>query len=241
MLFNSGPQVRESTCNQPLVENIFMAGTEKTPINFTVQDSGIKSGYKIRSSDSLIAITDLQNFADKEKYVWHTVTYDLVDGNATDHLSSHTVWLTIGTLENPSIGLCHYLTGEFPWGNSNLTSKDLPKVKRFSEHSKIWRADKPAQVLAAGGHMHAGATNLQIFKNSEVFCDSIATYGTANSGHAHGGMGMKKRQVKAGNYTNSDVSFIENISMCEFPKGVPLAVNDAMHIQTNYDMELHKG
>jgi hypothetical protein len=240
------------------MENIFMSGNEKTPANFTLPDSKIKAGYKVRPSDSFIINTDLQNFAPKEQYVWQTITYDIVDGPAPDHLSSQTVWLTIGTLENPSIGLCHYTNGEFPWSLTNLTSKDLPKTKVFSEHSKIWRAEGAGLVLVAGGHVHAGATNIEIFKNHEVFCDSVATYSKAISadgsrgGHSHGGgsgpgsgmtsmPGMKKRQVKGGDYSNNDVEFISTISMCNFPEGVPLRINDALHIQANYDLNLHKG
>jgi hypothetical protein len=227
-----------------------MGGTERTIVNFTLPDSKILAGYKIHNSDSFIINTDLQNFNAKEQYVWQTISYDIVEGTPKDYLSSQIVWLTIGTLENPSIGLCHYFNGEFPWGPTNLTKNDLPNRKIFAEHSKVWRAESPGLILSSGGHVHAGATNIEIHKNFQVFCNSVAAYGKSNaesggSGHHGGGgamgPGMRKRQVPGGNYTNNDVEFVSSMSMCNFPEGVPLAKNDSLHIQANYDLNLHKG
>jgi hypothetical protein len=239
MLFNTGIDVREPTCGQPFIENLFMSGNERTPTNYSLVGNGLKSGYIVRPSDDFMTLLNLQNFADKEQYVWQTFTYDIVEDSPAEYLPAQIVWFTIGTLENPSLGLCHWANGEFPWGTTNLTNKDLPKSRVFSEHSKIWTSDKTGLILATGGHVHPGAKNLEIFENGKQICDSVATYKKAGEGgHGHAPM---KRQIPAGNYSNNDVEFVANMRFCEFPQGVPMKPGDKLHIQTNYDLDLHKG
>lgn len=226
-----------------------MSGNERTLNNFTAVGSKVKAGYKVRPDDAFALDTDLQNFSNTEKFVWQTITYDIIDGPAKDYKPSQVVWLTIGNLENPSIGLCHYFNFNNPFGASNLTSKDLPKSLKFAEHSKIWKSDREGNILSSGGHLHAGGVNMEIFKNDKMFCNSTASYGKpspGSSGHSHGPMGpmgpMKfKRQVQAGNWSNSELEFIESMSMCNYPEGIPIKKGDALYIQSNYDLERHKG
>ena len=223
-----------------------MSGNERSMSNYTVQGSKIKSGYKFGPTDALAMITDLQNFADVDKYVWQTMTYDIIDGPAPDYMAGHVVWLTIGSFENPSGALCNYFKKGNSFGASNLTGWDLPNTLKFSEHSRVWKSDRNGYMLSAGGHLHAGGVNMEIFHNNTVVCDSRATYETSpapGGGHSHGkpGMGHAKRQVKAGNYSNTEIEYIENMSMCNFPDGIPIRKGDTSHIQANYDLVTHKG
>src|SRR6201994_227442 len=213
VLLNAGPNVVEPTCGQPFLENIFMSGNEKGSTDYAIQN-GPKSGYAIGAHDTFVLNTELQNYADKEKFVWQSISYEIVEGSRKDYTPSKIVWLTIGKIENPSVALCHFFNGEFPWGPTNLTGRDQPMLSRFSEHSAIWRSDKDGTILQAGGHLHDGGDNVLIFQNGEVFCDSKAKYAIGGSSHSHNhggssgnmagmaGMATQKRQLKGGDYTN---------------------------------------
>jgi len=137
VLLNTGLQVKEGTCNQPLIENIFMGGNERSSIDYAISGARIKSGYQVHKADKFAMNTELQNLKTEDKYAWQTVTYDILENPAKDVRSSKVVWLTIGVVENPSVALCHYMNNDFPWGATNLTARDQPTKLVFSEHSKI--------------------------------------------------------------------------------------------------------
>jgi hypothetical protein len=260
ILFNSGSEVREATCNQPYVENIFMSGNERTMANFSVPTSNIHSAYKVHANDAFVLNTELQNFNAKDQYVWQTITYDVwepekqVDPLAPPSVyqapfrEGKIVWLTIGNFQNPSVGLCHYLNPAPPFGDTNLTKWDLPKTQKFAEHSKIWTSNFLGDILSSGGHMHAGGTSVGIFKNQKRICESMPVYAKGKGGAVHGHMRdvansttVEKRQVKPGAYSNLEVEYIERISMCEFAHGIPLEVGDELFMIADYDLEKHKG
>jgi len=239
VLLNTGSSIVEPTCNQQFLENIFMAGNEKTPTNYALPKSKVKSGYVITASDTFLLNTELQNLSDKEKFVWQTVYYDIIEGNFKDYESAHIVWMTVGTLENPSLAMCRYYgSGEFPWGPTNLTKYDLPTARVFQEHSALWHSDKEGTILESGGHLHDGGLNVVLFKNNEPFCDSVAQYaaGAGSGGHNHG-----KRQIDGGSYSNTDLTHIEEVKTCKFYDGIPLQKGDILHIQANYDFNKHRG
>jgi hypothetical protein len=238
VLLNVGPTIIEPTCNQPFLENVFMSGNEKTPTNYAIPESKVKSGYVITAKDTFLMNTELQNLSNKEKYVWETVYYDLVEGTPKEFESSHIVWMTVGSIENPSLAYCRwYGGGEFPWGSTNLTKIDQPVTRVFQEHSSLWHSDKEGTILQAGGHLHDGGLDVMLFKNNEMFCDSVAHYTSGAASHHHG-----KRQIDGGNdYKNTDLEHIDSVQACRFPNGIPLAKGDIMHIQANYDFTKHKG
>jgi hypothetical protein len=228
-----------------------MSGNERTMANFSVPDASIRTAYRVGPDDAFVLNTELQNFAEREQYVWQSITYDVYDkppvsSNGTaatpPFRQSKIVWLTIGNYQNPSVGLCHYLNPAPPFGESNLTSWDLPKKLQFAEHSKIWKSDSKGDIMSSGGHMHAGGTDVTIWKNEKNICRSIPTYAKGKAGAGHGHMrGVEKRQVKAGGYGNMDVEYIERISMCEFPQGLPIKPGDQLYMIADYDLEKHKG
>jgi hypothetical protein len=235
VLLNTGPGVVEPTCSSSFLENIFMAGNERTPTNYALPNSQQRSGYVLSSSDTLLLNTELQNMSDKEKYVWETISYDIVEGVPKEYESAHIVWLAVGTQENPSIISCR--SGENPFGTTNLTKIDQPTVKVFSEHSQLWHSDKSGTILQAGGHLHDGGLDVMLFKNHELFCDSVAKYANGAASHHHG-----KRQIDGGaEYSNEQLQHIESVETCKFPGGVPLEKGDVLHIQANYNFDQHKG
>jgi hypothetical protein len=221
------------------MENIFMSGNERTIVDYAVAGAKIKSGYEVHKSDRFVMNTELQNLNAEEKFAWQTVSYDILEKPARDVRPSKVIWLTIGKIENPSIGLCHYFNQNFPWGASNLTGRDQPTKLVFSEHSSIWKSDKDGYILQSGGHAHDGATNLVIFQNYKPLCDSVVEYSTAPGGHQH--HGKVKRQIKAGNYSDKDVPHIKKLKFCNFPDGVPLRRGDTLFIETNYDLVRYPG
>jgi hypothetical protein len=226
-----------------------MSGNEKGPTDYAI-NNGPKSGYSLAKQDTFALNTELQNYGDKEKFVWEAITYEIAEGARNEYTPSKIVWLTIGKMENPSIALCHFFNEEFPWGPTNLTGRDQPMVSRFSEHSAIWRSDKDGMILQAAGHLHDGGENVLIIQNGEVFCDSKAKYeiGATSHSHNHGGKGgggkmgampAQKRQLRGGNYSNTDIPHISELGRCDYTKGRPLRPGDGLYIQANYDLTAH--
>jgi hypothetical protein len=240
VLLNIGPSVVEPTCNQPFLENIFMAGNEKTPTNYALPKSKVKSGYVITPRDTFLINVELQNLSDKEKYVWETIYYDIVEGVPKDYQSAHIVWLTVGTVENPSLAMCRYYgSGEFPWGPTNLTKTDQPLTRTFQEHSALWHSDKDGTIMQSGGHLHDGGLDVILFKNNTPFCDSVAQYAAGPPKHSHGP--KEKRQIDGGKYENTELSHITEVNTCKFYDGLPLEKGDILHIQANYDFDKWRG
>jgi hypothetical protein len=218
------------------VENIFMCGNEKSPGEYAIQGSPIKSGYRLAPTDRFVFQTQVQNMDEKEKWVWQTVTYEYLPGPNLDYKQAQTVWLTIGERSNPSQTTCSKKV-ENPFGASNITETNVPKVRTFQEHSKIVRCVGDGLVIKSGGHVHDGATGADIFKNDNIICKSVATY-RKGAGHHHRKL---KRQIKAEGYDPADLEHIDGLSMCRWPEGVPIKKDDILYMTANYDFNLHKG
>jgi hypothetical protein len=75
------------------------------------------------------------------------------------------------------------------------------------------------------GHLHDGATSIDLFMNGKRVCEAKATY---SSGPSAAGMGA-----------NHGGEHISSISSC--PLGVPLKVNDKFWLAANYDFTKHQG
>jgi hypothetical protein len=212
-----------------------MCGNEKSPGEYAIRGSPVKSGYSIGPLDRFVFQTQVQNMDDREKWVWQTVTYEYVPGKqAKDYKKSQIVWLTIGERSNPSQTTCLKRVPN-PFGISNITETNVPKSRTFREHSKIVHAVGDGLVLKSGGHVHDGSTGADVFKNDEVICNSVATY-RKGAGHHH------KRQIKAdGSYSTADLEHISDLSMCRWPQGLPMKQGDLLYMTANYDFTLHKG
>lgn len=249
VLLNSGPTVVEPTCNQALVESIFLVGNERTDGGYALKGAQVKSGYKLSPMDTFIMQTELMNLDDKEKWVWQTISYEYLPGAQPEYKNGKTVWMTIGEVSNPGLTFCDRMIAN-PFGVSNLTSEALPRSMKFSEHSKIWKSAFDGYILRTAGHLHEGATGIGIYQNSKMICDSVPTYskdavspmaGADDAKSAKHSHGMRKRQVKAGNYSNSDIEHIASQGSCDYPKGLQLKKGDTMHVQANYDFNVRAG
>lgn len=153
VLLNSGPAVIEPNCGSAgKTENIFMSGNERTDGGFALPGSSIKSGYSLTPNDKFILTTQLMNMEDKEKWAWVTIIYEYLEGAHPDYKQGKTVWQSIGPPKG-QIQPCGNKV-QNPWGPSNLTESQQPKIDVFSEHSLPWTAPKDGFLMSAGGHMH---------------------------------------------------------------------------------------
>jgi hypothetical protein len=232
---NMGPSAKSPGCNDIQSENVGMAGNEKSSILYALPDpTALKAGYKLTKKDTFLLTTQLMNLQDREKWVWVTVTYDIVEGPRPDYVQSRFIWKSLSTT---TAGVC--TTGPNPFGPTNLTGDMQPMARKFSEHSLPITANLDGVILATGGHMHDGGLGIDILQNDKVICTSTAKYATASNGT--GGHGHKRRQIPGGNYNNNDIDHIASQHRCTWPQGIPVSKKDRMWIAANYDFDAHHG
>ncbi|KAF2663348.1 hypothetical protein BT63DRAFT_461457 [Microthyrium microscopicum] len=233
VLLNTGPQVLDGNCGTSKIDNMFMSGNERSMNGYSLPNAKIKSGYRIHKDDSFVLTTELMNMQDKEQWVWLTISYEYLDGHQPDYKDGRMLWMSIGP-----IGIrCGGAAVKSPWGPSNLTLAQQPKLDVFSEHSLPWVAPRDGWILATGGHMHDGGVNLQVFHNDKLICTSTPTY--AHDGHGMGG--MRKRQIKGGEKSNDDIDHIKKQEGCNFLEGRPMKKGDTLYIAANYDFKRFPG
>jgi hypothetical protein len=233
VLLNSGPGIIETNCGAS-VENIFMDGNERSLNGFALPNAAIKSGYNIGKANTFILQTELMNLQDKEKFVWMTITYEVLPGLHPDFKQGKTVWMNISPMMGGACGKV-----QSPWGPSNLTASQQPKSLVFSEHSLPWTAPKDGWVMSTGGHLHDGGASLDVYHNNKVICRSMPHY--EKGGHGMGAKRRVKRQVKGGSASNDEIEHIAKQSGCAFPSGLPLKKGEKMWIEANYDFTKRPG
>jgi hypothetical protein len=223
------------------IENLFMAGNERSPVFFALAGSSIQSGYLITPKDTFTLDTQLMNLQDKEKWVWVTITYDIVENPSNDMKTGRNAWMSLSPW---TAGACP-ATFENKFGETNLTSTLQPKKDVFAEHSLPWVADADGFILATGGHMHDGGVNTEIFLNDKKICTSNSEYGTGAGEHAHadkpkgGPEGMPG--AAGGPASNAEIPHIQKQTRCTFKDGMPIKKGDSMYIVANYDFTKHAG
>lgn len=249
-------------CGWKNMENVFMSSKERNPGLFTQAKSSVKTGYHILEEDQFVVFTELMNMGDQEKWAWVTITYDYIDGEQPDYLDGKVIWQQIGRNscgDDP----------RNPFGESNMTDNRQPIKMAFGEHSFPWELPYDAQLLGTNGHMHDGATSMEIFLNDKHVCTTAPSYsskqtkegmgmagagmagsGMAGGGHSHGG---RKRDVKpvankpgvkplaGGNYTNTQIDHIEQQIPCIFEPPLKVKKGDKMNLVANYDFNKHPG
>jgi len=236
VLWNAGPKVWDSNCGNSRVENIYMAGNERSSVGYGIQGAKIKTGYKLQPQDMFAMTTQLMNMEDKEKWVWITMNFEYLDGPQPDYKVGKPIWMSIG------IGPGAWCPGDDytknPFGASNITISQQPKALRFSEHSMPWRALQDGYILSTGGHMHDGGVSTEIFKNDALLCDSLPHYAKTTQGHhpMH-----DRRQISGGATSNTEIEHIEKQDPCLYMEGVPLKKGDQMYMKVNYDFEKYPG
>jgi hypothetical protein len=212
-----------------------MSGNERTVSEFAFANSTVKSGYNVNPQDAFVLHTQLMNLDDVEKWVWVTITYEVLDGVQPDYKQGKQVFMTIG---NPIAACGRPVTK--PWGPSNLTANLKPISESFIERSEPWIAPQDGFILSTGGHMHDGGVSTEIFKNNERICNSIPHYSKAKAAHSHGDA-VKRQQPSGPTAANADIEHIERQDACYYPTGIPLKKGDTMHLQVKYDFKEHPG
>ncbi|KAF2398655.1 hypothetical protein EJ06DRAFT_557869 [Trichodelitschia bisporula] len=236
VVLNFGFQVRDAVCPDGLqgyMEHLFETGNERTDIDFTLQNSSIKSGYHLRAGDTFLINTELMNMEDKEKWTWLTLTYDVIDGFPAEYKEGKVVWTSIGPPR------CSGVPDVNPFGQTNLTKSQQPVRTVFTEYSIPWVSRKNGWIMGSNGHMHDGGTSTEVFKNDQRICISYPHY--SMGGHGMGGMGHDKRQLRAGNHTNTDIEHIDVQEGCFYTDPVPIKKGDSLYIRANYDFTAHAG
>jgi hypothetical protein len=177
-----GPRVYDPVCGESNTETLFSSGNERSTVRFHSAQSPIKSGYHVRADDTLTVVGEYKSEVDREQHVWLTLTYEIFDGPQPRFRDAHVVWLsTIG-----SLNCARSASLRNPFGQSNLTSTGVPKTLAFSEKSMPWISPIDGTILGMGGHVHDGATSLELFQNGRRLCESKAGYSKGGSG----GMGV---------------------------------------------------
>jgi hypothetical protein len=241
-----------------MMEIIFMSSKERSEALFLLPNSSVKTAYHLEPEDSFVLSTELYNMDDKEKWLWVTVTYDYIDGVNTDYKDGKMVWMTIGR------SLCGH-SFDNPFGASNMTMFAQPLKMNFSEHSIPWDIPYNAQLLGTNGHMHDGASSMDIFHDGQLVCTSIPKYGNATAhgmagggmaaggmaaggmaggmlgggGHSHGKRDLKP--IVAGNYTNTQIEHILRQTPCIHEPPLKVEKGGKMFLAANYNFYKHPG
>jgi hypothetical protein len=219
---NAGPKIRDPVCGESNTETLFSAGNERTVTRFYNPTLPVKAGYRLHEEDVLTIVGEYKNEIDKEQWVWLTLTWELFDGKQPTFKDSHVVWMS--TIA--SLNCAKYKNQPHPFGEANVTAAGHPKPGKltFTEHSVPWESPINGTVLGMGGHLHDGATSIDLFMNGKRVCEAKATYS-----NGPGGMGSNQ----------SGGEHISSISSC--PLGTPLKVNDKFWLAAHYDFTKHQG
>jgi hypothetical protein len=185
-----GPRIFDPVCGESNTETLFSSGNERSTTRFYSPASPVKSGYRVRAADTLTVVGEYKSELDRAQWVWLTLSWELFEGARPEFRDAHVVWLsTIGSLN------CARSAGaRNPFGESNLTSAGVPKTLTFSEKSVPWTSPVDGTILGMGGHVHDGATSLELFQNGRRLCESRAGYSKGGTG----GMGAKAGAEHAG-------------------------------------------
>lgn len=221
VLVNAGPNVKDVMCGLGgKASAIFMDGNERTPNRYWDGDANQKTGNHLTPDDTFVIVNELMNMDPVEKWVWNTLTYEYIEGEHPDYRQTANLFLSIG----PS---CQGFVNPAGPSNLTITSQPKPGSKAFSEMSIPWKSPVDGVILGAGGHLHDGGTDVVIYHNDKVICDSIASYGGAGS---VSGMGMS---------ANDGMEHIGEIKACN--NLGPIAKGDTIKIQAKYDFTKHAG
>jgi hypothetical protein len=94
--------------------------------------------------------------------------------------------------------------------------------------------------------VHDGGVSTEIFLRGKKICDSIPSYGRAESSgpsHGHSERRIKRQAVFVGGSIedNAGIDHILKQDMCNFPEGIPIKKGDEMWLKVNYDFNKHPG
>ena len=139
-------------------ERFFASGNEKLPVDFT-RGGEETLGYYFGTKPNVTLITELMNLNDHEETAMLTITYDFVlSADAKNFNPIRNIWLDVGGC-----------------GDSDQPVNDSTAAQ-FDFSSPPFTVTEPARVVFTGGHLHNGGTHVEIMKNGQLLCDSVAEY-----------------------------------------------------------------
>ena len=167
--------------------------------------------YRVGAFDTWNLIYDLANMNMSAQNVYLKVHYEYVPSSTAGMTNVEPIWLDVAQ--------CGFSEFSRPAGQSQA--------------SWSWTVNRPGNIVAIGGHMHDGGTNIVIRNDStgEVICDSRAGYGETPMYQGHHGPAISSMSKCTGS-RGSPVARISNGQRVTETGyyNMPEAVNDQMAI-----------
>ncbi|KAF1980948.1 hypothetical protein K402DRAFT_467905 [Aulographum hederae CBS 113979] len=221
VLFTNGPGRRDAGCGIPGMDPWFSTGDERNPAYYADVNSTIDTGYHINDGDNFFLYSELMNMDPVAKEVYMVLYYDIVPTTPAMTKQTVSVWLELNQCGMPDTSR----------GNLNLLQQ--PQKNVFSELTHPWYSPYNGNMVYVSGHEHDGGTNLVIYKNDAVLCDTKANYNAPmeSSMGAMPGMG--------GSTTAQPTSSIGAMTYCRNMGAVKKG--DQFHISANYNLDKYPG
>jgi hypothetical protein len=181
---------------------------------YASNNSTFKSGYELKPSDKLTLYSELMNMDPVEKTVWITINYEYTEP-APELWNTKAVWLQFKQC------------GKSDVAPSNLDWKSRPLKQKFTETTAIWESPYEGQMVFVSGHLHDGGTTTEVYRNSELLCNSVTSYGTNAAYVRKDGMNM------------GPTEHISKVTGCS-DMG-PIHKGDKYNVQVTYDFDTHPG
>jgi hypothetical protein len=157
-------------------------------------------------------VLELKNELNIAKQVYFTVTFEYIPGKPEGFKDVKPLWVDAQD--------CGAVSSEI----------DPPKDKKvFTLESKPWTSPIDGDLLTTVGHMHDGATHLELQLNGQTVCDSVAKYG-GNKDYAPTPESIKLGAV--------DMPHISSYGSCS--KFGKVKKGDKIALKAHYDFEKHK-
>jgi hypothetical protein len=220
VIANIGPQVVDPIC-QTGVEYFYESGHESTTLQFGIQNSTVKSGYHVHSSDNFMLGTEFQGLDDKEKWIWLALQYTILEGPHPDLKEGQVIFIDTG--HDRGTGALQI--------NSNLTASMKPATKVFTEKAMPWKSPYNGIVMGNAAHLHGAGIEARVSVNNHLVCTSAAHYAK----DAATGLSGKI------DHHYFDNEHILSQDSCVFNDGTPMKRGDELSFEVDYDFEKRTG
>jgi hypothetical protein len=178
------------------------------------------AGYYVNQTDEFALLVELMNEILEPTPAVVTVTYEYIPGIPANFSTVYPIWLDIAPCADASLMPAY----------ANTT---------FNYTSMPYTSPVEGEILGIGGHIHDGGTNIEIFQNKKMICNSTALYGMTPgyvepmSLMSMGSMSMNMSGMNVG----IDNVHISNMSTC-YDVGM-LNKGDNLTVQAFYNTNLH--
>lgn len=121
-------------------------------------DSTDAVGYYLGPTDNVAMFVELMNETPDPRPAVLTITYEYIPSVPQQFDQVKAIWLDIG----------------------NCTNSELPAMNNTAfEYSMQppYKANFTGRITFIAGHLHDGRTHLEVLKNNNTVCDTVAAYG----------------------------------------------------------------